>query len=98
MICDPVQQMFQRKEENRSANLIRNKLQLTARNLVQKGYQLCSSGDRAAVGEVHQLIGEINGYIELRKSLAPYVTQDGYSAELNRCLVKARTLLEGENG
>ncbi|MAA94910.1 MAG: hypothetical protein CML22_06985 [Rheinheimera sp.] len=98
MIYDPVQQMFQRKEENRNSNLIRNKLQLTARNLAQKGYRLYSSGDRASVGEVHQLIGEINGYIELRKSLTPYVAQDGYSAELKRCIVKLTSLLEDQHG
>lgn len=92
-----MQQMFQRKEDNRNNNLIRNKLQLTARNLTQKGYRLCSSAP-ASVGEVHQLIGEINGYIELRKSLAPYVPQDGYSAELNRLIGKLKSLLEEQNG
>lgn len=92
MIHDPVHRMLERKTENRTANLIRNKLQLQARSLLSKYFDLMSQDVCAHKRRVSQLIGEIEGYISIRRELAPMVCQDGFSDELTQKLHKLKAL------
>lgn len=94
---DPLKQMLQRKDDNRNTNIIRNRLQLHARTLVQRTHQLCASKGVENIDVTCELIGEIKGYIELRASLSPNVPQDNYSAELYRCMNKLKASMATHN-
>jgi hypothetical protein len=92
MIRDPVQRMLSQRDDNRTGNLIRNKLQLHARNLITKGHQLAGKTD-LSVNEAQAFIGEINGYIGIRNELRPWVAADGYCNELKRVITKLQSKL-----
>lgn len=92
---DPVSSMLQRRDDNKQANLIRNKLQLHARNLCNAGHAMCQR-ESANADDVREFIGEIKGYIAIRKAVAPWVAQDGYSNELLRVSKKLRERLENK--
>lgn len=69
------------KSSHAQANILRNKLQLVARKLVQKVYAV--KGDESSSPEsIWQLIGEIEGYLFARQSLLPEVAADGYMSQL----------------
>lgn len=82
---DPMHRMLQSKADNQQANLIRNRMQLRARSIMQKGYQVLNGDDIKAMLSMK---GRIEEYIELRQCLSPQISQDGYSAELAGMLRK----------
>ncbi len=87
---DPMARQFARKEVTHFSNQVRNKLQLQARDIETRAWRLLN-GKSAHVGRVSELIGEIEGYVEIRRLLCPDVAQDGYSAELKGLMIKLKT-------
>lgn len=71
-----------RRSSHAQANIMRNKLQIVARELVRKVYVI-KGNDNRTVSSVWQLVGEIEGYLATRKSLLPEVAADGYMQQLN---------------
>lgn len=61
---------------------MRNRLQLLARLLIGKFHALMAKPVKSKT-DISKLIGEIEGYINCRDSLAPLIAQDGYMAELS---------------
>lgn len=94
---DPAFRMLERQSVNKASNQVRNKLQLQARVLEQKYYELISNGSVAHVNCVSKLIGEIEGYISIRRQLAPVVAQDGFSASLTQKAKHLESIMEKEN-
>lgn len=78
---DPVANQFAHKEVTSFSNQVRNKLQRQARDIETRVWQLLNRKIAHQSG-VSELIGEIDGYIEIRRLLCPCVAQDGYSGQL----------------
>lgn len=89
---DPFERQIRRKEELRSFNLIRNKLQLQARDIESRAYKMLSNVSSVQQCDVSELIGEISGYIELRSQLCPDIAQDGYSGSLSGLMGKLKQM------
>lgn len=87
---DPIARHFANKETTHFSNKVRNKLQLQARDINARARRLLNSKS-ANVNGVSELIGEIEGYIKIRRLLCPDVAQDGYSAELKGLLLTLKT-------
>lgn len=88
---DPIVRQFGRNEVAHFSNKVRNKLQVQARDIETRAWRLLNKND-AHVGSVSELIGEIEGYIEIRRLLSPDVAQDGYSGELKGLIHKLKSL------
>lgn len=88
---DPTARQFARKEVTHFSNKMRNKLQVQARDIATRAWRLLNKKD-AHVNGVSELIGEIEGYIEIRRLLCPDVAQDGYSDELKGLIHKLKCL------
>lgn len=69
------------RSSHAQANIMRNKLQLVARELVRKVYVVKGNENRSEE-DVWRLVGEIEGYLASRKSLLPEVAADGYMSQL----------------
>lgn len=70
------------RSSHAQANIMRNKMQLVARELVRKVYVVKGNENRSPE-DVWRLVGEIEGYLASRKSLLPEVAADGYMQQLN---------------
>ncbi len=86
---DPIARQFARKEVTHFSNQVRNKLQVQARDIETRAWRLLNNKN-AHVNGVSELIGEIEGYIEIRRLLSPDVAQDGYSGELKGLIHKLK--------
>lgn len=94
---NPAYRMLESKSESKTSNLVRNKLQLQARELERKYYALISKVSAAHAKDVSKLNGEIAGYISIRTALAPLVAQDGFSASLAQKSKHLEEIMEKEN-
>lgn len=93
---DPYHRNQARKDDTRSNNMIRNKMQLIARGLEHDFYSIISKGKHANPVQVSELIGKMKGYIQTRRELAPDVAQDGFSDELSNCIRRLSALLASD--
>ncbi|WP_445768446.1 hypothetical protein [Rheinheimera sp.] len=87
MAFDTMQRQVISRAENAQANVIRNKLQLVARDIQKRIYQL-NNNEQRTVAEVCELVGEIKGYLSARQALSPCVAPDGYMKELSAWVKK----------
>lgn len=78
---EQIARQLARKEVIHFSNKVRNMLQLEARELESASWRLLG-GKNAHVSDVSELIGKIEGYVDIRRVLCPYVAQDGYSGKL----------------
>ncbi len=70
-------------------NHIRNKLQVSARNLIQESRRtLSSKGDSER--EVFLIIGRLEAYVKVRESLLPDIQLDGYTNEIKGMVNKLK--------
>jgi len=90
-MIEPMERLMGTKMSNAQANIMRNKLQLTARNLVHKIYQVKGNENRSPES-IWQLIGEIEGYLSARKALLPEVAADGYMSQLKGYISQLKEL------
>jgi hypothetical protein len=86
---DPTIRQFARKEVTHFSNQMRNKLQMQARDIEIRAWRLLSNKS-AQVNGVSELIGEIEGYIVIRRLLSPDVGQDGYTGQLKGLIHKLK--------
>lgn len=91
-MMDQAERYIASKAKHAMGNIMRNKLQLVARNLMQKIYQVKGNEQRSNE-DVWSLIGEIEGYLLLRNTLSPDVAPDGYMRELKGQIGQLRGLV-----
>lgn len=72
-------------------NTIRNKLQISVRSLHSTIHKAMQS---KCLDTIHNAIGQVQLYIEIRHSLAPTIGLDGYTNELKGKLHRLRALAE----
>lgn len=89
---DPMRMMGLRAPARDTAPQIRNNLQAQARHLCQSAYRLSAQAG-VTPEEVWQKIGELTGYLAIRKGLTPYVAADGCAGEITRAIRALKSAL-----
>lgn len=78
--------------QNQQSNIIRNKLQQHIRNLLSSVHRRINAG--LTNDERQQLIGELKGYIAIRKHLAPVVAQDRFDQSIYAAIASLESKAE----
>jgi hypothetical protein len=68
---------------------VRNKLQLSARNLLNECRKTLTSND-ASDNDTYIAIGKLEAYVEIRESLLPEIQLDGYTNQIKGMIHKLK--------
>jgi hypothetical protein len=77
------------KQKAQLNNKVRNKLQLSARNLLNECRKTLTSND-ASDNDTYIAIGKLEAYVEIRESLLPEIQLDGYTNQIKGMIHKLK--------